>query len=374
MKRFDSARLSEVAIVVVMVVAALGASLNVIDQLRALASKALVERYAYNGLLEPLHRWSNFQALGPAGFIKSLRDGLTLSPESPLQGTQRQRVIALLRDLGDLPADAKRKSAVVVPKTQVSFFWGELLLRSDDSILPACASAPFLVPAISGVALLDGFPPEECRATAYGYQYYPRFGRREHSWKNGFDDWCARAVGMGITQLFVLTLDGADVSAATVACRGGGGTVVDGSMETNDSTSRVVRNIGNDGMPAVYWTSEASQASEFKRGHTEVATMTLDFAPRPGAVALEIPFWPGPRPAGLELRLEDANSGEVLARFNVQASASSWAVWRVAIPEAHGRLRLRATDGDASADSWLRVGMPRALQADELAVALPETR
>ena len=79
------------------------------------------------------------------------------------------QLISVLKRLGKLPNADKRDTAIYIPK-KISTYWN----ISCDSHL-----APFLVPAISNIALIDGLPIRD--KTCYGhlkeYGYYTYFIR-----------------------------------------------------------------------------------------------------------------------------------------------------------------------------------------------------
>ncbi|HET6327221.1 MAG TPA: hypothetical protein VFG04_21245, partial [Planctomycetaceae bacterium] len=79
-----------------------------------------------------------------------------------------KNIIALLRGLDRLPLAEKRRTLLYIPKTNRQF-WD--LLHAPYSP----KDGPFVAPALSGIAMLDGLydRPEGDVWSGYGYQHYP---------------------------------------------------------------------------------------------------------------------------------------------------------------------------------------------------------
>ncbi len=79
-----------------------------------------------------------------------------------------KNVIVLLRDLNRLPLEEKRRTLLYIPKTNRQF-WD--LLHAPYSP----KDGPFVAPALSGIAMIDGLydRPEGDVWSGYGYQHYP---------------------------------------------------------------------------------------------------------------------------------------------------------------------------------------------------------
>jgi hypothetical protein len=79
-----------------------------------------------------------------------------------------KNIITLLRDLDRLPLEEKRRTLLYIPKTNRQF-WD--LLHAPYSP----KDGPFVAPALSGIAMLDGLydRPEGDVWSGYGYQHYP---------------------------------------------------------------------------------------------------------------------------------------------------------------------------------------------------------
>jgi hypothetical protein len=78
-----------------------------------------------------------------------------------------KNVISLLRGLDRLPLEEKRRSLLYIPKTNRQF-WDLLHTAYSPK------DGPFVAPALSGIAMLDGLydRPEGDIWSGYGYQHY----------------------------------------------------------------------------------------------------------------------------------------------------------------------------------------------------------
>ena len=78
-----------------------------------------------------------------------------------------KQIIPLLRDLDRLPLAEKRRTLLYIPKTNVQF-WDLLHTAYSPKI------GPFVAPALSGIAMLDGlyWPSKDDPWSVYGYEEY----------------------------------------------------------------------------------------------------------------------------------------------------------------------------------------------------------
>jgi hypothetical protein len=78
-------------------------------------------------------------------------------------------MISALRSLDNMPRAEKRRTLLFIPQSDTSF-WNIFASEPDR-----CSFAPFVGPATSGLALLDGMPPASCALTdQYGMPTYTR--------------------------------------------------------------------------------------------------------------------------------------------------------------------------------------------------------
>jgi hypothetical protein len=72
-------------------------------------------------------------------------------------------MLSALRELGDLPIVEKRDALLYIAKDNAAYWeWLEM-----------CSTTPFIAPAITGIAMVDGLPGADCRAARFfGYHTY----------------------------------------------------------------------------------------------------------------------------------------------------------------------------------------------------------
>jgi hypothetical protein len=137
------------------------------------------------------------EANAPAGRFRSLANasalsvGLHRSPEYPL--------ISTLRALDRMDPAVKRKTAVFIPQSDTAFWhiWKEP---------ERCSYVPFIVPAVSGLSLVDGMPPTECDLTLqYGMTRYTRRATTQSADELAPQGICAKAQQKGFSRVVVLT-------------------------------------------------------------------------------------------------------------------------------------------------------------------------
>jgi hypothetical protein len=79
-------------------------------------------------------------------------------------------VMVALESLAELPREVKQKSLLFIPQSN-RLYW---------DMQDRCSAGPFVAPAVSGLALLDGMPDASCAVSAYGYDAYtPRTGPQD---------------------------------------------------------------------------------------------------------------------------------------------------------------------------------------------------
>jgi len=127
---------------------------------------------------------------------RHVRDASIL--ERGLQSSPRFAIVSALRKLSALPRSEKRSTALFIPQTDTAFwhFFPEP---------ERCNVAPLAGPAISGLALVDGMPPLDCKFTdqyAFGL-YSPRTVPQTDA-DLADDRICARAAAKGFARLIVL--------------------------------------------------------------------------------------------------------------------------------------------------------------------------
>jgi len=87
----------------------------------------------------------------------------------------------------------KKKTLVFIPQSNTNFW---------NAKLEACYAIPFLVPAITGMAMLDGFPPIHCKPKRFSYENYENAGMRTKTQTNTDNKaLCSKALDKGFSQI-----------------------------------------------------------------------------------------------------------------------------------------------------------------------------
>jgi hypothetical protein len=123
--------------------------------------------------------------------------------------TPEGKILQLLHKVGkEMPLSEKKKTLVFIPQSNTVFWRAKL----DE-----CDAIPFLVPAITGMAMLDGFPPIGCKPKGYGYDIYENFGvrtKKQINTKNTI--LCSKALDKGFSQ--ILRIDNIYTQPRLISC------------------------------------------------------------------------------------------------------------------------------------------------------------
>lgn len=111
----------------------------------------------------------------------------------------RVKLINNIYDLGMMGAAEKKKTIIFIPQSN-RLYW-ELLSDIYKR------RSPFIVPAISEIALIKGLPTglaeEEIKSMGYGYMGY-KFPQKQQAGEGTLDKICQEAISKGFSQLIVL--------------------------------------------------------------------------------------------------------------------------------------------------------------------------
>jgi len=104
------------------------------------------------------------------------------------------QILKLLHQIDkNTPMSEKKKTLVFIPQSNTNFW---------NAKLEACYAIPFLVPAITGMAMLDGFPPIHCKPKRFSYENYENAGMRTKKQTNTNDiALCSKALDKGFSQV-----------------------------------------------------------------------------------------------------------------------------------------------------------------------------
>jgi hypothetical protein len=135
-----------------------------------------------------------------------LRDGL-------IRGRNYQPVNGLL-SLASLPLSEKRRTAVFVPQSETKYW--SILARPN-----ACGFSGFVVPSLTGIAMIDGMPDAQCKLSPYyGLSLFEKRKRAQTEADLTPDAICARAKAKGFERVIQLHFDDRGLmSTSTHECR-----------------------------------------------------------------------------------------------------------------------------------------------------------
>jgi hypothetical protein len=132
---------------------------------------------------------------GPVG-IRSLADARIL--DAGLRRSRDYPLISTLRGLDVTPPAIKRRTVVFIPQSY-THFW-HIWTEADR-----CSYVPFIVPATSGLALIDGMPPVDCDLILqYGLTRYQRRTTAQLPADVTPSALCAKANAKGFSRVIVL--------------------------------------------------------------------------------------------------------------------------------------------------------------------------
>ncbi len=114
--------------------------------------------------------------------------------EHRLTIVRRQKLMEALYKLSLLSIEEKRRTLVYIPKTN-RIFW---------KAFHRCKTVPFLIPSMTGMAMLHGLPDTECETNYYGYDVYERSAMLKHEEKST-EILCREATLKGFSAVIILT-------------------------------------------------------------------------------------------------------------------------------------------------------------------------
>lgn len=184
---FGSIRLSDLGLAALMIPISFTMILNGI-RAPVTALKANV------GLRRALYEEAGVQ--GPVG-VRSLADPTLLA--TGLHRSPEYRLISTLRGLDKTPPEIKRRTLVFIPQSY-SHFW-----QTWSNEGGRCSFVPMIVPATSGLALLDGMPPVDCDLTdQYGMTRYSRRTDTQQPADVVPDKLCSKAKLKGFSRVVIV--------------------------------------------------------------------------------------------------------------------------------------------------------------------------
>jgi hypothetical protein len=158
-------------------------------------------------------RFSLLRTSMVSGNFLMARDALlwgSVVKHSDLTGLKSYKILSILQELSRLSPEEKRKTVVYIPQKFESFW----------TMYPDCRSAPFLVPGITGIAMLEGVPQSKCELSHWGYEIYASAIRTNHSQELERIDLCFRAKQKGFSQLVEVDENTSPETLMSRACIG----------------------------------------------------------------------------------------------------------------------------------------------------------
>lgn len=107
----------------------------------------------------------------------------------------KYKLIDVLEALETMPISEKKKTVVYVPQSN-KIYWDHDLYNWNKIF-----TNPFLVPAVTGIAMIDGMPEFGCDVTFWGYSYYkPRQNSKDYEIKTIYE----KALDKGFVNLIII--------------------------------------------------------------------------------------------------------------------------------------------------------------------------
>ncbi|MGL1862873.1 MAG: hypothetical protein OCC46_10165 [Pseudodesulfovibrio sp.] len=143
------------------------------------------------------------QALtGTPGKAEELFEALSITNDD-INSTNRGRAVSTLREIHESSEAEKKRTLLHIPKA-FSSFW---------EIAPPCMIAPLAGPAITGFAMIDALPTEDCTQINFNYGY---FNYDMIAQDRGLDkqaaDLCSKAKTLGFEEVLTLTEIGEEIT------------------------------------------------------------------------------------------------------------------------------------------------------------------
>lgn len=152
-------------------------------------------------------------AVGVAGgseALPHLANAAALQPS--LRRTRNFAVLDQLRSLNDLPISDRRRTALFIAQSDTAYW--SILSRQG-----ACTFAPFVAPALAGMAMVDGMPAADCELSRYyGLGSYAPRTRLQTADDASPARLCAKARHSGLDRVMILSFVTARMAVARIDC------------------------------------------------------------------------------------------------------------------------------------------------------------
>ena len=150
--------------------------------------------------------------------LTNYREGLARQSATIAKADPRQfDILDVLQELDAMPINEKQKTLLFIPQNNEEY-WGL-------SAQLGCATVPFIAPALSGIAMLDGLPPMSCDENGNvllennGYACYALRNRDQSDDERADTAVCEKALQKGFQRIISIDCDGTDFEMHTLDCR-----------------------------------------------------------------------------------------------------------------------------------------------------------
>jgi hypothetical protein len=135
--------------------------------------------------------------------------------EMGLESSVNYNPVTGLLDLSRIPLSQKETSVVFVPQSETRYW--TILKRPG-----ACAFSGFVVPSLTGIAMIDGMPAADCKLSPYyGLSLFPHRTRPQTEADLTTEAICAKAGSAGFTRVIKLSFDNdGRMSSRIIICNG----------------------------------------------------------------------------------------------------------------------------------------------------------
>jgi hypothetical protein len=143
--------------------------------------------------------------------LRRLRDPVKLA--AGIANARNTNPVRGLLELGDMSLEQKSRIAVFVPQSEERYW--TILTRPN-----ACSFSSSVVPALSGMAMIDGMPPLDCHLSPYyGLSLFQKRTRPQTPADEAPDVLCRRARRLGFQRVLTLRIDAAGkISKTPIEC------------------------------------------------------------------------------------------------------------------------------------------------------------
>jgi len=129
---------------------------------------------------------------------------------SGLESSRNYKVLNGLRSLSAMSRSARRETALFIPQSEYRYW--DLLTRPGS-----CTFSPFVAPALSGIAMVDGMPPLRCELSAfYGIGEYTPRRSAQTNMDTSVDTLCRKALAARLRRVMVLHFDASGTMSSVV--------------------------------------------------------------------------------------------------------------------------------------------------------------